>query len=108
MDEARGCRRASVRWEVAFEEPGRQLFVPALNVSASGMFLASPDVRPDVGVPVRVVVSLPPDGVFLRLRGSVVRHAEPGEPDGFAIRFEDGDPGSVLALQRFVTHLGTA
>jgi hypothetical protein len=97
-----------VRWDVAFEEPGRQLFVPALNVSASGMFLASSDLRPAVGAPVRVVVSLPPDGVFLRLQASVVRHAGEGEPDGFAIRFDDGDPRSVLALHRFVDHLSTA
>jgi hypothetical protein len=105
MAEARGCRRASVRFDVAFEEPGRQLFVPALNVSASGMFLASPDVRPEVGSPVRVVLSLPPDGVFLRLRGSVVRHAAVGEPGGFAVRFDDGDPRSFVALQRFVAHV---
>jgi hypothetical protein len=108
MAEARRCRRASVRWDVAFEEPGRQLFVPALNVSASGIFLASPDVRPQVGSPVRVVVSLPPDGVFLRLSGSVVRHAASGEPDGFAIRFDDADPRSFLALQRFVAHISEA
>ncbi len=108
MVEARGYHRASVRWDVAFEEPGRQVFVPARNVSASGMFLASGDLRPAVGAPVRVVVSLPPDGLFLRLRGSVVRHAAAGEPDGFAIRFDEGDPGSVLALQRFVTHVSRA
>jgi hypothetical protein len=108
MAEARSYPRARVRWDVAFEERGRQLFVPTLNVSASGMFLASGDVRPEVGAPVRVVLSLPPDGVFLRLRGWVVRHATTGEPDGFAIRFDHDDSLAAVELQRFVSRLSTA
>ncbi len=87
--------------EVAYEEPGRQLFYPALNVSASGIFLGTNET-PDLGAYVRIVFSLPPDGVFVRTRGQVVRHASAGEPAGFAVAFRDLDAASRSELQAFV------
>jgi hypothetical protein len=87
--------------EVAYEEPGRQVFFPALNLSASGIFLGSRE-PPDVGAEVQVVLSLPPDGVFLRMHGLVVRHAAPVEPDGFAVAFADVDERTRNELNDFV------
>ncbi len=87
--------------EVAYEEPGRQLFYRALNLSASGVFLGANE-PPDMGVHVLIVFSLPPDGVFVRARGQVVRHASAGEPAGFAVAFRDLDAISRSELQAFV------
>ena len=87
--------------EVAYEEVGRQRFFPALNLSASGIFLAS-EQPPEVGQEVRVVLSLPPDGVFLRMQGLVVRHAGGTEPSGFAVAFEEIDDRTRSDLKEFV------
>ena len=94
--------RAPVRLEVAYEEPGRQVFFPALNLSVSGVFLASEE-PPEVGQQVQVVLSLPPNGLFLRMRGVVVRHAGRAEPRGFAVAFEEVDERTRGDLKEFVT-----
>lgn len=101
MAELRSRPRARCDLEVAFEVPGRQLFLPARDVSASGIYLCASD-PPALGEHVRVVVSLPPDGVFLRLHGRVVRHAGPNEAAGFGVRFEALDGRSMQALGSFV------
>ncbi len=93
--------RTSVDLEVAYEEPGRQRFFPALNLSASGIFLAAEE-PPEVGQEVRVVLSLPPNGIFLRMQGLVVRHADGSEPSGFAVAFEAVDDRTRSDLKEFV------
>ncbi len=87
--------------EVAYEAVGRQRFFPALNLSASGIFLASEE-PPEIGQEVRVVLSLPPNGVFLRMRGLVVRHAGGAEPNGFAVAFAEVDDRTRSDLNEFV------
>ena len=93
--------RAPVQLEVACEEPGRQVFFPALNLSASGIFLAAAE-PPELGREIHVVLSLPPDGLFLRMRGHVVRHASRPEPSGFAVAFESLDDRTRGDLKQFV------
>ncbi len=101
MQHDRYEERTSVDLDVAYEEPGRQLFFPALNLSASGIFLAAEE-PPEVGQQVRVVLSLPPNGIFLRMQGLVVRHAEGSEPKGFAVAFEGVDARTRSNLKEFV------
>ncbi len=93
--------RAPGRMDVAYEEPGRQVFMPALNLSASGVFLACAE-RPQLGVSVQLVLSLPPDGLFVRLQGRVVRHAGALEPSGFAVAFDGVDTRTSRTLLRYV------
>ncbi|MFQ5515349.1 MAG: PilZ domain-containing protein [Myxococcota bacterium] len=97
--------RASVGVAVGYEGDGRQAFSPALNLSVSGVFLATPDPLP-VGGEVQLVLSLPPDGVFLRIQGRVVRHAGPTEPRGFAVAFSRIDTRSRAELRAFVHSVG--
>jgi hypothetical protein len=87
--------------EVACEEPGRQVFFPSVNLSTSGILLGS-KAPPSVGEQVRVVLSLPPDGVFVRMQGRVVRHADPPEPEGFAVVFKGVDERTRGELGEFV------
>ncbi len=101
MQHGRHEKRAPVDLEVAYEEVGRQRFFPALNLSVSGIFLASEE-PPEIGQEVRVVLSLPPNGVFLRMRGLVVRHAGGTEPSGFAVAFEGVDDRTRSDLKEFV------
>lgn len=100
MDGLRALR-ADVKLEVAFEEPGRHVFLPVLNLSTSGIFLAARE-RPVLGDRVQLVMSLPPDGEFLRLRAVVVRHSGSAEPSGFALRFDPLDARSERALAAFI------
>ena len=93
--------RARVHLDVALEERGREVFSPAVNLSASGVFVSSP-APPQVGTHLRLVLSLPPDGVFVRLYGEVVRHAAQGEPAGFAVSFLGIDERSSRDLRTFV------
>jgi hypothetical protein len=86
---------------VAYKEVGRELFLPALNLSESGVFLAS-DSLPTVGTGASLVLSLPPEGIFLRLRGTVVRRAGSLEPSGFALSFLGIDHRSSELLREFV------
>ena len=99
MDQPR--TRVDVRIPVALEEQGHESFSSALNLSPDGAFVAREN-PPEVGSVVSLVLSLPPDGVFERVRGRVVRHATSGEPEGFAVRFENVDPGTSARLRRFV------
>ena len=101
MQHDRHEERTSVDLDVAYEEPGRQLFFPALNLSASGIFLAAEE-SPELGQEVRVVLSLPPNGIFLRIQGQVVRHAGGSEPHGFAVAFEAVDERTRSDLKEFV------
>ena len=101
MQHDRHEERTPVDLEVAYEEPGRQRFFPALNLSASGIFLAAEE-PPEVGQEVRVVLSLPPNGIFLRMQGLVVRHADGSEPSGFAVAFEAVDDRTRSDLKEFV------
>ena len=101
MRSGRQQARAAVDLEVAFEESGRQLFTPALNLSASGVLLAS-DQPPPIGSYVQVVMSLPPSGVFVRLQGDVVRHTASGGASGFAVAFQAVDRRTVAELESFV------
>ncbi len=93
--------RADVKLEVACEESGRHVFLPAVNMSASGIFLAAPE-RPRLGDRVQLVISLPPDGEFLRLRAVVVRHSESSEPNGFALCFDGIDERSGRMLANYL------
>ena len=93
--------RADVKLEVACEESGRHIFLPAVNLSASGVFLAARE-RPRLGDSVQLVMSLPPDGEFLRLRAVVVRHSESSEPNGFALCFDGIDERSERMLANYL------
>ena len=101
MESGRQQARAAVMLDVAFEEGGRQLFTPALNLSSSGVLLAS-DRPPPIGSYVQVVMSLPPTGVFVRLQGDVVRHAPAGGSTGFAVAFRAVDRRTTTELESFV------
>ena len=93
--------RISVNLDVAYEEPGQQVFFSAVNLSRSGIFLASSH-RPELGERVRTVLSLPASGRFLRMRGVVVRHAAAAEPDGFAVAFRELDGTTREDLQIYL------
>jgi hypothetical protein len=101
MESGRQQARAAVDLEVAFEEGGRQLFTPAVNLSVSGVLLSS-DQPPAIGSYVQVVLSLPPTGVFVRLQGDVVRHTSPNAPSGFAVAFRAVDRRTATELESFV------
>ena len=94
--------RALVTLDVAVEAAGQQVFQSAVNLSHSGVLLASDDPLP-LGTQVRVVISLPPDGVFVRMHGTVVRHqpGQHGDP-AFAVKFEAVDAETTATLARFV------
>jgi len=100
-------QRTKIQLEVAYEEPGRQVFFSALNLSTSGVFLVSEE-PPQLGQEVRVVLSLPPDGLFVRMRGLVVRHAGRGEPRGFAVAFAGVDERTQADLQEFLRTSATS
>lgn len=94
--------RVRARLEAAYEDPDRQVFLPTLNLSETGLFLQSPE-SPPVGAQAQVVLELPGHEAFLRLRGVVTRVQE--EPvAGFALRFEseEGDAEALKALREFV------
>ena len=93
--------RIRVEFEVAVEERGRQVFSPVLNLSSSGMLLVAPELPP-VGTAVRVVASLPPAGRFVRLYGTVVRHAPEEGPSAFAVAFRATDEQTRSELRSFV------
>ncbi len=93
--------RAPVQIDVAYEEPGRQVFSPAHDLSVSGMFLRTEE-PPKVGTHLKLVFSLPPDGLFVRTRGLVVRHSADSEPDGFGLVFEDLDERIRGELRSFI------
>jgi len=94
--------RADIKFDTAYEDRERQVFLVARNISELGIFLVSPDLPP-VGAAAQVTLELPSDPVLLRLRGTVVRHRTE-EPTGFALEF---DPSVVLEplrarVRRFV------
>jgi len=87
--ERRVSDRATVRLAAAYEDAERQVFLPTRDLSLSGVFLLSPE-RPAVGTPATLLLELPDEPAFLRLRGAVVRRQDAGRglPEGFALRFE--------------------
>ena len=97
--------RAPLVGDVAVEAAGSQTFRPALNLSRTGILVAS-DELPDVGTQVRVVISLPPTGRFVRLQGRVVRHHRAGPvgevaEQGFAVAFEAVDEAELDAVESY-------
>ena len=92
--------RASVQFDVACEEPGRQVFLPARNLSTSGILLGAEEL-PDLGSAVQLVLSLPSNGVFLRIAGLVVRHGKGGDPT-FAVAFSNLDERTRGEIADFV------
>jgi hypothetical protein len=108
VNSGRSFERARVHFDVALEESGRQVFAPALNLSPSGILIAA-EQPPPVGSPVRVVMSLPPNGVFVRLQGRVVRHATEQPLQGaFAVVFQAVEEQTVEELRSFVTTAANA
>ena len=90
------AHRVRARLEAAYEDPERQVFLPTLNLSESGVFLLATEM-PAVGSQAQVVLELPGREAFLRLRGTVTRvQIEPVA--GFAVRFE-ADPSSSDELE---------
>ena len=100
------AQRVRARIEAAYEDPLRQVFLPTLDLSESGVFLLSTQA-PAVGSHAQVVLELPGHEAFLRLRGAVTRvQLEPVA--GFALRFENDAPNAEAldALREFVRREG--
>lgn len=97
--EAPRAQRVRARVEAAYEDPERQVFLPTLNLSESGIFLLAAEA-PAIGCRAQVVLELPGHEAFLRLRGTVSRvQAEPVA--GFAVHFDAGDEDAdALAVVR--------
>jgi hypothetical protein len=96
--------RVRARIEAGYEDSLRQVFLPTLNLSESGVFLLSSEL-PAIGSQAQVVLELPGHEAFLRLRGSVIRvQTEPFA--GFAVSFETdaGNAEALAALRQFVRH----
>ncbi len=96
------AHRVRARIEAAYEDPERQVFLPTLDLSESGVFLLSSE-NPPVGSLAQVVLELPGHEAFLRLRGAVTRvQREPVA--GFALHFtgNDQDADALEALREFV------
>ena len=100
--ERRGASRARVRLEAAYEDPERQVFLVADDLSESGAWLLAPD-PPAPGNAARLTLELPGEAAFLRVRGMVVRRRAE-QPAGFALRFdpEGMRPEARAVLRRFV------
>jgi hypothetical protein len=96
--------RVRIRISTVYEDLGREVFLQALNLSESGLFLAS-DESPPIGSAVGLVFSLPPEGPFIRARGTVVRRSASTEPSGFAVSFRGLDRRSSSALREFVRNV---
>lgn len=96
------AQRVRARIEAAYEDPQRQVFLPTLDLSESGVFLVAAEA-PAVGSQAQVVLELPGQEAFLRLRGTVIRvQSEPVA--GFAVCFDPhaSSPEAVAALREFV------
>lgn len=96
------AQRVRARIEAAYEDPVRQVFLPTLDLSESGVFLVSAE-SPAIGASAQVVLELPGHEAFLRLRGTVTR-AQTDPVTGFAIRFEidEASEEALSALRAFV------
>lgn len=101
MESGRRHERVRVCISTVYEDLGREVFLQTLNLSESGLFLAS-DESPLVGTAVGLVFSLPPEGPFLRVRGTVVRCSGSPEPQGFAVTFRGLDLRASRDLREFV------
>lgn len=96
------AQRVRARIEAAYEDPVRQVFLPTLDLSESGVFLVSAEA-PAIGAQAQVVLELPGHEAFLRLRGTVTR-AQTDPVAGFGIRFEidEASEEALAALRAFV------
>lgn len=94
--------RASVRLGAAYEDPQRQIFVVARNLSETGAWVQSQS-PPELGHPAKLTLELPGEQEILRIPARVVRR-ELGFPSGFALQFDaEGTPLTVrLRLRCFV------
>ena len=100
MSNRERSQRALLPAEVAVETAGSQVFRTAVNLSPSGILLAA-DELPEVGTTVRVVISLPPTGRFVRLQGRVVRHEQ---ATAYAVAFEAIEERERLALEDYTAN----
>jgi hypothetical protein len=107
MESRRSHGRVPVSLDAAIEESGREIFAPIVNLSASGVLLASNE-PPEVGAAVRIVMSLPPTGRFVRLHGQVVRHERTDRRSAFAVAFHAVDEGNRSFLVGFVSEAAEA
>ena len=100
------AHRVRARIEAAYEDPERQVFLPTLNLSESGVFLQTAET-PAVGCRAQVVLELPGHEAFLRLRGTVTR-VQSGPIAGFAVHFDAGheDAEALEAVREFVRREG--
>lgn len=97
MTKRERSHRAPLPSEVAVEAAGAETFRAVLNLSRSGILLAA-DELPELGTAVRVVISLPPSGRFVRLQGRVVRHEQAA---AYAVAFEAIEERERLALEDY-------
>lgn len=100
--ERRRAPRVRARLEVAYEDPERQVFLIAANLSEGGAFLLAPDPPPP-GVTARLVFELPGYPAIVRLPAVVARCQE-GPRRGFAVRFDSpsASPTDLQAVRHYV------
>ena len=99
-------RRARIRFEAAYEDAARQVFLQRRDISEEGIYLFAPD-PPEVGSPAKLVLDLPGHPEILRIAGWVARRDD-GPASGFAVRFAYEDNAQRTssdrsALRRFVS-----
>jgi hypothetical protein len=75
-----------VRLEAAYEDPERQVFLLACDLSETGAWLQTSD-PPLPGRRARITLELPGHGPLMHLAGTVVRRRI-GESEGFALQFD--------------------
>lgn len=94
--------RVRARIEAAYEDPERQIFLPTLDLSESGVFLVAPET-PAVGSRAQVVLEIPGHEAFVRLRGTVIR-VQSKPVAGFAVRFDasEEDAKALEVVRDFV------
>lgn len=100
--ERRRATRVPVRLEAAYEDPERQVFLLASDLSETGAWLQVTD-PPLPGRRARLTLELPGYGPLMHLRGTVVRRRI-GDAEGFALQF-DAAPASDegrAALRGFI------
>jgi c-di-GMP-binding flagellar brake protein YcgR len=95
--------RAKVRVHVLYQPPGHTEFVETelVNLSRSGMFLASRDKLLDVGVIVEFQFTLEDGFVVMKGTAQVARLSVSGER-GMGLRFVDLDPDARELVDRIV------
>jgi PilZ domain len=101
LGERRRHRRVTLRLEVAYEDPDRQVFLPTRDLSEGGCYLADSD-PPPAGCQARVTLELPGGSPLVRCGGTVVRR----DAAGFALRFDERPSEAAReALRAFLTRV---